>query len=326
MPFAVRLLGSVLVTSVASCAPLPQLDSARPGSPVTLPAEPEVARRAIVQLLASARASLWMEMYLLTDDAALTTLTDRARAGCDVRVMLEPSPYKDEGGNQAAFDRLASAGVLVRWSSPRFTFTHAKAFTVDHSRLVAMTLNLTASGLGGNREFAIVDDDAADVAAAESVFAADFSGATAVGSARVVSSPDGSRPAVLDLVQGASRRLVVETEELADSSVAGALVDARARGVAVTVVWPGPADAAGTALRNLSRAGVTVRAVTSPTIHAKALVADGKRAYVGSANLSATSLDVNREIGLVLSDPTTAAELESVMAADAARGGSLSGL
>ena len=320
------LLGGVLVTSLGGCAPLPQLDTTPPGVPVTLLVEPDVGAEPILQLMASARESLWMEMYLLTDGAAVATLADRARAGCDVRVALEPAPYKDQGANQAAFDQLASAGVLVRWSSPRFTFTHAKAFVVDHSRLVVMTLNLTASGLGGNREFAIVDDDAADVAAAESVFAADFSGAPATGSGRIVTSPDGTRPALLDLVQAASRRLTLETEELADSSLAEALVAARARGVAVTVVWPGPVDAVGTALRDLVRAGVTVRALAFPPIHAKSLVADGKRAYVGSANLSATSLDANRELGLALSDPDTAAELEAVMGADAARGGSLPGL
>ena len=115
---------------------------------MTLLVEPDVGAGPILQLMASARESLWMEMYLLTNDAAVATLVDRARAGCDVRVMLESAPYKDEGANRAAFDRLANAGVVVRWSSPRFTFTHAKAFTVDHSRLVVMTLNLTASGAG----------------------------------------------------------------------------------------------------------------------------------------------------------------------------------
>ena len=42
-----------------------------------------------------------------------------------------------------------------------------------------MTLNLTGAGLAGNREYAAVDDDAADVAAAEAVFAADETSATA---------------------------------------------------------------------------------------------------------------------------------------------------
>ncbi len=43
-------------------------------------------------------------MYLLTDARAVAALADRARAGCDVRVILEPAPYLNEGANQAAAD------------------------------------------------------------------------------------------------------------------------------------------------------------------------------------------------------------------------------
>ncbi|HLK93516.1 MAG TPA: phospholipase D-like domain-containing protein, partial [Polyangia bacterium] len=101
--------------------------------PVQLLIEPDAGRAAVLDLLASARTSLWMEMYLLTDDDAIAALAGRAAAGCDVRVILEPAPYQQAGANQAAYDRLAAAGVDVRWSLPRFTYTHAKAFTVDHA-------------------------------------------------------------------------------------------------------------------------------------------------------------------------------------------------
>ena len=48
-----------------------------------------------------------------------------------------------------------------------------------------MTLNLTDAGLGGNREYAALDDDAADVAAAEAVFAADETGDVAGAAGRL---------------------------------------------------------------------------------------------------------------------------------------------
>ena len=85
----------------------------------------------------------------------------------------------------------------MRWATPRFSFTHAKALIVDHARLAVMTLNLTAAGLGGNREYAAIDDDPADVAAAEAVFAADETGdvAGAAGAPRHLArhEPDGVR-------------------------------------------------------------------------------------------------------------------------------------
>ena len=86
------------------------------------------------------------------------------RPAVDVRVLLEPAPYQAETANQTAFARLAAAGADVRWSTSRFTYTHAKTLIVDHATLAVLTLNLTASGLGGNREYAAIDTDPVDVA------------------------------------------------------------------------------------------------------------------------------------------------------------------
>ena len=260
-------------------------------------------------------------MYLLTDAGAIAAVTERAAAGCDVRVILEPAPYQQEGANQTAYDQLVAAGVDVRWSLPRFTYTHAKAFTVDHRQLAILTLNLTGAGLAGNREYAALDDDAIDVAAAEAIFTADALGAaTAAPPGRLISSPESSRPALLALLGGAQASLALETEELTDTSVINALLDARARGVAVTLAWPGPAGGAGAPFTTLAAAGATVRAVVAPAIHGKVVVADDRTLYLGSVNLTPTSLDDNRELGLLLAQPQIAAEVGEIVAADAAGG------
>ena len=291
------------------------------GAPLSLIIEPEAGRNAVLDLVASARVSLWMEMYLLTDAGAIAAIAGRAAAGCDVRVILEPAPYQQDGANQPAYNQLLAAGVDVRWSLPRFTYTHAKAFTVDHRRLAVLTLNLTGAGLAGNREYAAIDDDATDVAAAEAIFAADMIGAaTGTPAGRLISSPESSRPTLLALVGGAHASLALETEELTDRTVISALLDARARGVAVTVAWPGPAAGAGAPFTTLATAGATVRAVGTPAIHGKVVVADDRTVYVGSVNLTPTSLDQNRELGLLLAEPQTAAEVSQIVAADAAGG------
>jgi cardiolipin synthase A/B len=289
--------------------------------PVTVVVEPDAGAKAILDLVASARSSLWMEMYLLTDSSAIAAVAGRAAAGCDVRVILEPAPYRDDGANQPAFDQLAAAGADVRWSLPSFSYTHAKAFTVDHARLAVLTLNLTGDGLGGNREYAAIDDDPTDVAAAEAIFAADALGGRAAAPAgRLVTSPESSRSTLLALIAGARASLALETEELTDSAMVGALVAARGRGVAVTLAWPGPAAGAAAAFTALAAAGATVRAVTAPPIHGKVVAADGRMLYLGSVNLSPTSLDANREIGLLLAQPEAAAQVAAIVAGDAAAG------
>jgi len=308
-----------LPLAVAACGLGPPAVPEGARRPVALLIEPGDGPAAIIDLISSARASIWMEMYLLTDARAIAALADRARDGCDVRVILEPAPYLNEDANQAAHAGLTAAGAAVRWSTPRFSFTHAKTLIIDHARLVAMTLNLTDAGIGGNREYAVIDDDAADIAAAEAVFAADETGDLARAAGRVITSPDASRVALTGLIEQAAQSLAIEAEELTDPAIVAALLAARARDVAVTLVWPGPADA-GAAFTKLAAAGATVRAVANPAIHAKVVVADARTLYVGSANLTATSLDRNRELGLRLDDADVARRVATTVADDAARG------
>ncbi|HVZ74395.1 MAG TPA: phospholipase D-like domain-containing protein, partial [Polyangia bacterium] len=125
-------------------------------------------------------------------------------------------------------------------------------------------------------------------------------------------------------VARATRAVAVEMEELSDFAFVQALVDARARGCDVAVVVPGVGRAAATtaAARQLAAAGVVVRAVDTPTIHAKAIV-DDDWLYVGSANLTAASLDANREVGLVLADDDARTAVSAAIAADLASGEAL---
>jgi phosphatidylserine/phosphatidylglycerophosphate/cardiolipin synthase-like enzyme len=285
---------------------------------------PDAGPRAVLELMEGARRSLWVETYLLTDDAVVDALVARRAAGVDVRVVLEPHPYQADGANDAAFQRLTRAGALVAWASPRFALTHTKLAIIDGERLLVMTLNFTRSGLGINREYTVVDDDRRDVAAAEALVAADLAGlaeAPAAASTRLLASPRGTRPALAAAIGGATASILVEMEELSDRALVDALIAARTRGCVVSTVVPGygrsPATEAAT--RRLAAGGVAVRLVDAPTIHAKAVVAGGWM-YLGSANLTTASLDANREVGLALTDPAALSLVSRTIADDLARG------
>ena len=321
-PASAFFFGGALAASACSAwSPEPGPAVAPAAGAVRLLVEPNAGEAAVLNMISGARRSIWAELYLLTDADAIGALIARAAAGCDVRVLLEPAPYQAETANQDAFAQLAAAGADVRWSTARFTFTHAKVLAIDHATLAVLTLNLTASGLTGNREYAALDTDPADVAAMEELFVADQTGVpTAAPGGRLVTSPESSRASLLALFAGARSTLAIETEELSDAQAVNALVAAQARGVAVTLAWPGPAANAPSAFRKLAAAGATVRAVDRPSIHGKVAVADGRNLYLGSANLTATSLDQNREVGLRLDDQVLAATIASTVTSDAATG------
>jgi phosphatidylserine/phosphatidylglycerophosphate/cardiolipin synthase-like enzyme len=316
-----RPLVLAVAAAVACGGPLDARPAGAP-SPVRVLVEPDAGADAVRGLLAAARRSLALEMYLLTDGATIDALVARRRAGVDVRVVLEPHPYQADGANDDAFARLSAAGVLVAWASPRFALTHAKLAVVDGARLVVLTLNLTRAGLAGNREYAVVDDDARDVAAAAALVAGDLAGVapTEVGG-RVLASPTSTRPALAAAITRATRAVAVEMEELSDAAIVAALAAARARGCTVSVALPGAEASPATtdAARRLVGAGVEVSLVDAPQVHAKAVVADGWL-YVGSANLTTASLDANREVGLALTDASSVRLVAATIADDLARG------
>jgi phosphatidylserine/phosphatidylglycerophosphate/cardiolipin synthase-like enzyme len=103
--------------------------------------------------------------------------------------------------------------------------------------------------------------------------------------------------------------------------IAEELIDARRRGVAVTVILEQSRDTDDSLNREnrstgvlLSRGGVTVR-FDSPrkTTHAKVVVIDGRYVYLGSHNLTHSALTRNNELSVLLDSPEAARELANYL-------------
>lgn len=275
----------------------------------------------VYALLSSPRRSLDMTMYELDDATAEAILASDSARGVRVRVILDRRLERQR--NQMAYDYLSRRGVQVVWSSARFFATHEKTFVVDDRIAVVMSLNLTARYYATSRDAAVVDVDSADVAAIESVFAADLRGGGGVPAADdLVWSPGQSWADVIALIGRARSSVALESEELSSPAVVGALLAAAHRGVRVSIAmtysekWR-PAYGA------LLRAGAQIRVMYGETplyLHAKLLVIDagrpGAMAFVGSENLTDASLLHDRELGIVLLAPRIVQRVSGVIGSD----------
>jgi phosphatidylserine/phosphatidylglycerophosphate/cardiolipin synthase-like enzyme len=257
-------------------------------------------------------------MYELSDPHAVDILEDDARRGVTVRVVLD-SDY-ESSHNQPAFTSLGSNGVQVHWA-PAGTIFHQKTITVDDRTSAVMTLNLTSAYYPTSRDFAVITTDAQDVAAIEQVFNDDWSGsgppAPGPTGLDLVWSPGAEGP-IVSLIDSARNSLLVENEEMDDSAVTGALEDAAERGVNVEVVMTYSSSWVG-AFAQLVDAGVKVRTYPSDGslyIHAKVVVADGTSLFLGSQNFSVSSLDYNRELGTVTTDPALVGAVSQTVSTD----------
>lgn len=295
----------------------PYRDSGNPSW--SLVTEPDDGLGPIYSLMSSARHSLDMTMYELSDPQTDSILEADAGRGVTVRVILDQE-YSGRDVNSAAYAALGSHGVQVHWA-PAGTIFHQKTITVDDHTSAVMTLNLTSEYYSSTRDFAVITTDSADVAAIEQVFGDDWtdSGAPAPGptATNLLWSPGAQGP-ILALINSAQHSLLIENEEMDDYSIVDALEAAARRGVDVEVVMTYSSDWA-SAFGELGAAGVKVRTYASDAslyIHAKVIVADAGTAFVGSQNFSVSSLEYNRELGIITSLPSLVQPLDHTVSGD----------
>ena len=251
----------------------------------------------------SAQKRVWVTVYILSDKGLRSALADAARRGVDVRLVLEGNVVGQPTINRKPAAALAAAGAKISWSDPsRFTYTHAKFLLADGAWWIG-TGNFAHSSFTKNREFFLGGTDPAVLSALESVFTADAAhDPTGVVAPPLVLAPVDARAKILAVMRGAARTLDVYAQTLTDREVLGVLRDRAAAGVRVRVLL-GSADVVrdnAKLLVTLRGWGIAAAAPDKPYVHAKAAVADGARAYVGSANFTANSMDRNREVGLLV--------------------------
>ncbi len=281
--------------------------------------EPEAGLGPVAREMRSARTSLDVVVYLLTYREVISEMVAAHKRGVQVRVMVEESPFGGGLGNGPALEQLKAAKVPWKYGHPTFRFTHEKAIIVDRKRALVMTANLTKSAFTRNREYIALITSAEEVADIQKLFDADWDRRQyTLRSASLVVSDVNSRVKLLELIEQARQQLEIEAEVMADKEIRAALVAAQERGVRVRVVMspPEPEETTCDGLRELFRGGVWVRLVSSPYIHSKSMLVDGQRAYVGSINFTATSMEQNRELGIITSTPSVLRELQQTFELD----------
>jgi len=243
--------------------------------------------------------------------------------------MLEPHAFGQEAAAARTLDKLKAAGVKAQDSSPAFKLTHEKGMIIDGTTAYIMTSNFSRSALGGysvssgydNREYGIIDTNSQDVQAVIAIFNADWNHTTAQFNApNLVVSPINSRNTFTALINSAQHTLLIEAEEMNDSSIEQALINAGRRGVQIDVILPyaksTSSDSNSQGIATIRQNGITIREDPQLYMHAKIIVVDGVKAFVGSENISTQSLDENRELGIIVSDTAILSKLQSTFQID----------
>jgi phosphatidylserine/phosphatidylglycerophosphate/cardiolipin synthase-like enzyme len=299
-----------------------------------------------LDMIAHAHASIDLAEFYVSStpdgrmEPVLRALEAAIGRGVRVRLLVEHSFVKTYPDS---LERLAKAGAHVEHLDLHTGgILHAKYFVIDAREAFIGSQNTDWRALEHNYELGARIRDPAIVAALAAVFAADWARATGAPStpaklapSDLVASPEGLVPDGLDreiphlvaLIDGATQTIHVELltylagewRELEDP-----LKRAAARGVDVQLAVSNWSLRAHTlpGLRELARVPhVTVRIITIPpwsggfipfarVAHAKLLVVDGVRGWLGTSNWEREYFYASRNVGVLIHDSRVASQLE----------------
>jgi phosphatidylserine/phosphatidylglycerophosphate/cardiolipin synthase-like enzyme len=272
---------------------------------VKLIIQPEAGVVPVVQAIKRATKTIDVFIFRFDRDEVEKALGAAVLRGVKVRALIAHTNRGGEARLRKLEQRLLAAGVLVSRSADDLLRYHAK-FMVADSVLHLFGFNFTKLDIDKSRSFAISTRDARTVAEALKLFEADLTRqAYSPGKSHLVVSPENAREMLTAFISGAKKELAIYDAKVQDPSIIKLLRERAAKGVTVRVIGNMKGRDPGIEERR-----------PSARLHVRAIVRDGRHAFVGSQSLRKDELENRREVGLVINNPGVARKIMQVFEAD----------
>lgn len=270
--------------------------------------EPQAGVAPIVHLIDQSHREINVGVYYLTDQKILAALKSARERGVAVRVMIEPKPYGMKPWQiRKEKQAILATGAQFRWVPPRFVshgsdwaFYHAKYLCNGHEAEIGNP-NFAWSDFHDARNYLYISRNPEVVRAVNAVFQADWTRTRAPAWAHrvLVLSPGTSVNQIVEAIDQPGA-ISIEDEEI--GPYAPVINAIEAKGKLARIIEPATISPEDRRVdQELEAHGVQVRLLPIHPVylHAK-LIVGPEMAYIGSENLTQTSLENNREVGLLL--------------------------
>ena len=226
--------------------------------------------------------------------------------GVVVRALIAHTNRGGESQLRKLEMRLLKAGVIVSRTADDLPRYHGKMMIIDNV-LYVFGFNYTKLDIEKSRSFGIVTTDKKLVKEAASLYEADTIRQPYVPAyERLVVSPETSRARLSAFIKGAKKQLLIYDAKVSDNGIQKILQERAKAGVEIRI------------LGKLEKAidGVEARKLPSLRLHVRAMIRDGKAAFIGSQSLRKLELDKRREVGVIVGNAPIARKMQAVFEAD----------
>jgi phosphatidylserine/phosphatidylglycerophosphate/cardiolipin synthase-like enzyme len=205
--------------------------------------------------------------------------------------------------------QLLAAGVTVSRTADDLVRYHGKMMIVDGRILHVYGFNFTGLDMEKSRSFGIITRNKKLVNEAMKLFEADFERQPYKASdERLIVSPVNARERLASFIKGARRQLLIYDPQLTDDAMLRLLRQKIAGGIEARMV--GKVE---------SKWDLDSEPFPGRRLHARIIIRDGRRAFLGSQSLRRLELEKRREIGVIITDRRVIREMTEVFESDWAR-------
>jgi cardiolipin synthase len=268
--------------------------------------QPDAGVAPIVSAIKQATRSIDVLIFRLDRQEIARALEAAVARGVHVRAL---TAHQNRGGTKTLRKlemRLLETGVTVSRTADDLIRYHGKMMIVDGKFLHVYGFNFTALDISKSRSFGVITKNKKLVTEAMKLFEADFERQPYTSTCeRLLVSPDNARDRLAKFLRGARRQLLIYDPKVSDDAMLKIIEERMKAGVDVRVI--GKVEA---------KWNIKGEKYPGKRLHIRAIIRDGKRAFVGSQSLRRLELEKRREIGIIVTDGSVVRQMQKVFEDD----------
>src|SRR5437899_7798967 len=271
--------------------------------------QPDTGLAPTLRAIKKARRSLDVLIFRLDRKDIIEALTKAVTRGVDVRVLTANTNKGGEKRPRALELQLLDGGVTVSRSAGDLVRYHGKMMIVDGRVLHVYGYNFTRLDVEKSRSFGIITRNRRLVREAIKLFEDDFNRRPYTPTCeRFVVSPENARERLSAFIRGARRQLLIYDPKVSHPVIVKLLVERAKAGVDVKII--------GKLGSKKHKDDLAVEKYPGKRLHVRAIIRDGRRAFLGSQSMRKLELEKRREIGVIIHDRRVVRQMQRVFEED----------
>jgi cardiolipin synthase len=266
-------------------------------------------RDGVAPLLAAikkATKSIEIVIFRFNRDDIERALHAAVARGVSVHALIAHTNRGGAGRLRKLEQRLLGAGATVDRTGDDFIRYHGKFMIIDRAKLLVLGFNYTLLDITRSRSFGITTKKRETVQDAVKLFEADCARHPFVPAGSLVVSPINARAQLSAFISKAKSQLLIYDPKVNDVHIVKLLSGRVAAGVEVRLI--GKVGGRGHDLVHQKYPG--------HRLHVRAIMRDGRDAFMGSQSLRRLELDKRREVGVIVKRATIVKEMIATFEAD----------